>query len=68
MASMDFFTVSTLTGRVLFVLVLLSHERRRVVHVNVTEHPTESWTAQQVVEGFPDSTAPRSLTESAIRV
>jgi hypothetical protein len=58
MVSMDFFTVSTLTSRVLFVLVLLSHERRRVVHVNATEHPTASWTAQQVVDAFPDDTAP----------
>src|SRR6266566_2494130 len=61
MASMDFFTVSTLTGRVLFVLVLLSHERRRIVHVNVTDHPTAIWTAQQVVDAFPDNTAPRWL-------
>jgi putative transposase len=38
--SMDFFTVPTLTGRVLFVLVLLTHPRRRIVHVNITEHPT----------------------------
>jgi putative transposase len=37
-ASMEFFTVPTLTGRVLFVLVLLSHHRRRIVHVNITEH------------------------------
>jgi putative transposase len=59
MVSMDFFTVSTLAGRVLFVLVLLSHERRRVVHFNATEHPTASWTAQQVVDAFPDETAPR---------
>ena len=61
MVSMDFFTVSTLTGRVLFVLVLLSHERRRVVHVNVTEHPTAAWTAQQVVDAFPHNLAPRWL-------
>jgi len=61
MASMDFFTVSTLTGRVLFVLVLLSHERRRIVHVNVTDHPTAAWTAQQVVDAFPENTAPRWL-------
>jgi len=40
LVSMDFFTVPTLTGRVLFVLVLLSHQRRRVIHVNITEHPT----------------------------
>ena len=61
MVSMDFFTVSTLTGRVLFVLVLLSHERRRIVHVNVTEHPTATWTAQQVVDAFPDNLTPRWL-------
>lgn len=53
MVSMNFFTVSTLAGRVLFVLVSLSHERRRVVHFNITEHPTASWTAQQVVDAFP---------------
>jgi hypothetical protein len=52
--SMDFFTVPTLTGRVLFVLVILSHARRRVVHFNVVEHPTAAWTAQQVVNArFP---------------
>ena len=58
---MDFFTVSTLTGRVLFLLVLISHDRRRIVHVNVTEHPTSAWTAQQLVEAFPEDSAPRWL-------
>src|SRR5437870_2852333 len=60
-ASMDFFTVPTLTGRVLFVLVVLSHIRRRIVHFNITEHPTAEWTAQQVVDAFPDDTAPKWL-------
>jgi putative transposase len=60
-ASMDFFTVPTLTGRVLFVLIVLSHVRRRIVHFNVTEHPTAEWTAQQIVDAFPDDTAPRWL-------
>ena len=46
LVSIDFFTVPTLTGRVLFVLVVLLHHRRRVVHVNITEHPTAAWTAQ----------------------
>jgi putative transposase len=59
--SMNFFTVSMLTGRVLFVLVLLSHQRRRIVHVNITEHPTAAWTAQQVIDAFPDDTAPTWL-------
>jgi transposase InsO family protein len=58
---MDFFTVPTLTGRVLFVLVLRAHDRRRVIHVTVTEHPTAEWTAQQIVAAFPDDTAPKWL-------
>jgi hypothetical protein len=61
LVSMDFFTVSTLTGRVLFVLVLMAHDRRRIVHVNVTEHPTSAWTAQQLVDAFPEDSAPRYL-------
>jgi len=61
MASMDFFTVTTAWFRVLFVFVVLSHDRRRVVHFNVTEHPTEEWTAQQIREAFPWDEAPRYL-------
>ena len=61
MASMDFFTVPTALFRVLFVFVVLSHDRRRVVHFNVTEHPTEEWTAQQIREAFPWDEAPGYL-------
>ena len=61
LVSMDFFTVPTLTGRVLFVLVLLAHHRRQIVHLTVTEHPTAVWTAQQLIDAFPDDTAPRWL-------
>jgi putative transposase len=57
LVSIDFFTVPTAHLRVLFVLVVLAHHRRRVVHFNVTEHPTAAWTAQQIVEAFPDDTA-----------
>lgn len=46
LASMDFFTVSTVTGRLLFAFVVLSHDRRRIVHLNCTSHPTSAWTAQ----------------------
>jgi hypothetical protein len=60
-ASMDLFTVPTLTGHVLFVLVVLSHQRRGIVHVNITAHPTAIWSAQQPVERFQDDTAPRRL-------
>jgi putative transposase len=59
LASIDFFTVPTVTFRVLFVFVVLSHDRRRIVHLNVTAHPTAAWTAQQLREAFPWDTAPR---------
>jgi putative transposase len=58
LVSIDFFTVPTARLRVLFVLVMLAHHRRRVVHFNVTEHPTAAWTAQQIVDAFPDDSAP----------
>jgi putative transposase len=54
LVSLDFFTVPTAGLRVLFVLVVLAHHRRRVVYFNVTEHPTAHWTAQQIVDAFPD--------------
>jgi putative transposase len=62
-ASIDFFTVPTLTGRVLFVLVVLSHHRRRIVHVKITDHPTATWSAQQLIDAFPDDSAPTGYTE-----
>jgi putative transposase len=66
--ALDFFTVPTATFLVLFVLVILAHERRRIVHFNVTEHPTAAWTAQQVVEAFPWETAPRYLLRDRDRI
>ena len=50
--SMDFFTVPTVTMKVLFVFIVLEHHRRRVLHFNVTDHPTAAWTTQQIVEAF----------------
>ena len=61
MASIDFFTVPTATFRVLFVFVVLSHARRRVVHFRVTEQPTQERTMQQLREAFPWDQAPRYL-------
>jgi len=61
LVSIDFFTVPTATFRVLFVLVILAHDRRRIVHFNVTEHPTADWTSQQMVEAFGDGIAPRFM-------
>jgi putative transposase len=60
-AAADFFVVPTATCQLLFVLVILAHERRRVVHVAVTDHPTAAWTAQQLREAFPWDEAPRYL-------
>ncbi len=61
LASIDFFTVPTVTFRILYVFLVLRHERREIVHFNVTAHPTAQWTAQQRVEAFPFDTAPRYL-------
>jgi len=59
--SVDFFTVPTVTFRVLFVFLVLSNERRHIVHFNVTESPTAVWTGQQIVNAFPWDTAPKYL-------
>jgi putative transposase len=68
LVSLDFFVVPTMTYKILFVLVILAHERRRVVHVNVTEHPTAEWTVRQVVDAFPWGEAPRYLLRDRDRV
>jgi transposase InsO family protein len=57
----DFFVVPTVTFRLLFVLVVLAHDRRRIVHTAVTAHPTAAWTSQQLRNAFPDDQAPRYL-------
>ena len=61
LAAMDFFVVPTVTFRLLYVLVILSHDRRRVVHVNVTSAPSARWVAQQLREAFPFERVPRYL-------
>jgi putative transposase len=60
-AACDFFTVPTATFRVLYCFVVIRHDTRRVVHFNVTEHPTALWTGQQIVQAFPFDEAPRYL-------
>jgi len=59
--ALDFFTVPTATFRVLFVLVVLSHGRRRLRHFNITEHPTAEWTARQLIEACGPEDSPRYL-------
>src|ERR1700675_689330 len=58
-AAMDFFTVPTITFRVLYCFFVISHDRRRILHFNVTKHPTSSWIVQQLREAFPFGSAPR---------
>jgi putative transposase len=60
LVSIDFFVVPTATFKVLFAFVVLAQDRRRIVHLNVTEHPTAQWTAQQLTEACPFDTAPAS--------
>jgi putative transposase len=61
LVSIDFFTVATIRLRVLFVFIVLAHDRRRVIHFNITEYPTAVWAAQQIIEAFPEDRAPRFM-------
>ncbi len=60
-AAIDFLTVPTVTFRTLYIFVVLSLDRRRIVHINVTTHPTAEWTALQLIQAFPFDAAPRFL-------
>jgi transposase InsO family protein len=61
LVSIDFFTVPTVRFRILFVFLVLSLDRRRIVHFNVNEHPSAEWAGRQLVEAFPWDTVPRYL-------
>ncbi|MFT4585430.1 MAG: putative transposase [Gammaproteobacteria bacterium] len=61
MVSIDLLVVPTVRFRMLYVLVILSHHRRQVVHFKITEHPTAHWTGQQIIEAFPYPSAPKYL-------
>jgi putative transposase len=60
-AAMDFFTIPTVTFRVLHCFIIIGHDRRRILHFNVTSHPTTPWIVQQLREAFPFGAAPRYL-------
>jgi transposase InsO family protein len=68
MVSVDFFTVPTIRFDILYVFLVLAHERRRIVHFAVTAHPTAEWTAQQLREAFPWDSAPRYLLRDRDRI
>jgi putative transposase len=61
LVSVDFFTVPTIRFQVLYVFLVLAHDRRRIVHCNVTAHPTAEWTGHQLREAFPFDRLPRYL-------
>ena len=60
-AAMDFFTVPTLTFGVLYCFFVIAHDRRRILHCNVTKHPTSAWVVQQLREAFPYDSSPGYL-------
>ena len=66
--SIDFFVVPTATFRVLYVFLVLEHERRCIVHFNVTEGPSARWTGQRLVNAFPYDSAPRYLIRDRDKV
>ncbi len=68
LVSVDFFTVPTIRFQVLYVFLVLAHERRRILHFNVTAHPTSEWTAQQLRNAFPWDSAPRYLLRDRDRI
>ena len=61
MAAVDMFVVATATFQLLYALIVLGHDRRRVIHFGVTPNPTQIWLARQMTETFPWDTAPRYL-------
>ena len=60
-AAIDMFVVAAASSRLLYVLVILAHDRQRIVRFDITEHPTAVWRSRQVTEAFPWDTAPRYM-------
>ena len=59
--AIDMFIVASVSFRLLYVMIILAHDRRRILHTAVTEHPTAPWLSRQITEAFPWDTAPRYL-------
>src|SRR5215467_5073758 len=66
--SVDFFTVPTIRFQVLYVFLVLAHDRRRILHFNVSRHPTAEWAGQQMRETFPFDHVPRYLLRDRDRI
>jgi putative transposase len=65
-AAIDMFVVATATFRLLYALIILRHDRRTIIHFDVTENPTQSWLARQITEA-PATTSASSLVAARIR-
>jgi hypothetical protein len=68
MLSADFFTVPTVRFQILYVFLVLAHDRRGILHFGVAAHPTAEWTVQQLHEAFPRDAAPRYLLRDRDRI
>jgi transposase InsO family protein len=68
LVSVDFFTVPTIRFQILYVFLVLAHQRRRIVHFATAAHPTAEWTAHQLREAFPRESAPRYLLRDRDRI
>ena len=60
-AAMDFFTIPTVSFGVLYCFFVISHDRRHILHFNVTKHPSSMWVVQQLRQAFPFDSTPRFL-------
>ena len=60
-AAVDMFVVATAAFRFLYAIVVLGHDRRKIIHFDITAHPTQAWLSRQMTEAFPWDTAPRYL-------
>ena len=68
LVSVDFFTVPAIRFQILYVILVLGHDHRRILHFNVTAYPTAEWTAQQLRDAFPWDAAPRYLLRDRDRI
>jgi putative transposase len=68
MVSVDFFTVPTIRFQILYVFLVLAHDRRRILHFGVTAYPSAEWAAQQLRDAFPWDGAPRYLLRDRDRI
>jgi transposase InsO family protein len=67
-AAIDFFTMPSVSYRIFYVFVVLRHSDRKILHFNITQHPSAIWTAQQITEAFPFDSCPRFILRDRDRI